>query len=413
MRDGVQILWADAICINQDNVEERSAQVARMAAIFKLATKVVVWLGPEADGSIDAMRTLDSIGSMVKVDWDFLSITPANTGTSPKDSEYSQTISRRPEDPTRLPSWVPDWSRPRKCRGILLAKACWDSESYARYHDGGILMVTGCYAATVRRVVPVSDHTLDLEEQDTQREFLMPVIRLLSTIQDDGSVDLGQGVEAVCRTLVCDEFADRWEPIATDRIDFRKTIKCFHALLDNTIKASDDVPIDFRKFLSTFHTTCFGRAFIFTEHGYIGLAPERCQPHDVVVMVLGCQSPMVLRPTNTAEYLVVGECYIHGMMSGELFLGSLPTNWQRVDRYAEEYGEDYDAFIDREKGVWQARDPRLGPLPEGWVEVEHPEQHLYAMFRNEVEKSITGFDPRMRPPYLRDRGFTLQEFKLV
>lgn len=41
-----------------------------MAAIFKLAAKVVIWLGPEADGSTDAMRTLGSIGSMINIDWD-------------------------------------------------------------------------------------------------------------------------------------------------------------------------------------------------------------------------------------------------------------------------------------------------------------------------------------------------------
>lgn len=307
----------------------------------------------------------------------------------------------------QLPSWVPKWSHRRKCCAIPRASACWASKSYARYDDCGLLTVLGCFAATVRKVVPVLDYTSDSEERATDREVFTALIRLLLTIGDDGSMDLGQEAEAVCRTLVCDRFADRYEPISTNIFDFQKTIKCFHALIENPRKASKELLIDFRNFFEGIRYTCVGRAFIFTEQGHIGLAPERCQPDDIVAIVSGCRSPMVLQPTDTSEYLVVGECYIHGMMSGELFLGPLPKNWQRVNRYAEEEGHDYNAFIDRTKGVWQARDPRLGPLPEGWIEVEHPDQHIYALFRDVVEKYTTDFDSRMLPLSLCERGFSL------
>ncbi|KAL9577502.1 MAG: hypothetical protein Q9212_006321 [Teloschistes hypoglaucus] len=558
----ISTLWADAICINQDDVKERSAQVARMAAVFQTATKVVIWLGLEADGSTGAIRTLSAIGSVINVDWNRFAITQADTKHADSDlldfskrwsfnidtwislsrlltrgwferlwiwqevflarcagilcgqewlnwecfrkailllgqrpvhrylfdslpravefvythkqdslvkvmerTKYAQCSDARDRiygilhllldserlgiqpdytkttvevyrdlvirtssqlrhlsllrccelsgEPTQLPSWVPNWSLPRKCTSLSQASACWNSKSYARYQDGGLFTVTGCYAAKVRRVVPVLDRTSDPEWQITEPDLYTALVRLLLTIRDDGSMDLGQEAEAVCRTLVCDALADVYEPIQTNELDFQKAIKCFHALMDKTTKALEDVWIDFRQLLHAFHEECFGRAFIFTEQGHIGLAPERCQPNDIVVVVLGCQAPMVLRPTNTAEYLVVGECYMHGMMTGELFLGSLPKNWQRVSRYAEEKEKLYDAFIDREKGIWQARDPRLGPLPEGWVELEHPKQHLHAYFRDEVEKSITHFDPRMQPSYLRDRGVCLQEFNLL
>lgn len=39
-------LWADAVCINQSDLEERSAQVAVMGDIFAQADRVLVWLGP-------------------------------------------------------------------------------------------------------------------------------------------------------------------------------------------------------------------------------------------------------------------------------------------------------------------------------------------------------------------------------
>lgn len=40
------LYWVDAICINQNNSEERAQQVSRMADIFTSAHQVTVWLGP-------------------------------------------------------------------------------------------------------------------------------------------------------------------------------------------------------------------------------------------------------------------------------------------------------------------------------------------------------------------------------
>ena len=42
-------LWVDALCINQDDPDEKGAQVQRMATIFQEAQKVVAWLGPARD----------------------------------------------------------------------------------------------------------------------------------------------------------------------------------------------------------------------------------------------------------------------------------------------------------------------------------------------------------------------------
>ena len=46
-------LWADQICINQDDVAERSQQVTLMNAIYKSAAKVLVWLGRDEEGVAD------------------------------------------------------------------------------------------------------------------------------------------------------------------------------------------------------------------------------------------------------------------------------------------------------------------------------------------------------------------------
>jgi len=40
-------IWADAMCINQKDNEERSSQVAQMGAIYSTATEVIAWLGSD------------------------------------------------------------------------------------------------------------------------------------------------------------------------------------------------------------------------------------------------------------------------------------------------------------------------------------------------------------------------------
>ncbi|KAK4441900.1 heterokaryon incompatibility protein-domain-containing protein [Podospora aff. communis PSN243] len=44
---GVRLVWVDAICINQDNPEERAAQVAHMSLIYRECRRVISYLGPD------------------------------------------------------------------------------------------------------------------------------------------------------------------------------------------------------------------------------------------------------------------------------------------------------------------------------------------------------------------------------
>jgi len=46
-----EVFWIDAICINQNDIPERNAQVQIMGDIYEQADKVVIWLGEEADDS--------------------------------------------------------------------------------------------------------------------------------------------------------------------------------------------------------------------------------------------------------------------------------------------------------------------------------------------------------------------------
>ncbi|RSL80280.1 hypothetical protein CEP52_017410 [Fusarium oligoseptatum] len=62
-----RVLWIDAICINQEDTTERNRQVKRMGSIYSLAQRVIVWLGPEAEGSTHALSTLQILANQVEL----------------------------------------------------------------------------------------------------------------------------------------------------------------------------------------------------------------------------------------------------------------------------------------------------------------------------------------------------------
>jgi hypothetical protein len=58
------LIWIDAICINQENLEEKTRQVRFIGEVFSNAESTRVWLGPESQDSslaISFIRTLFSI----------------------------------------------------------------------------------------------------------------------------------------------------------------------------------------------------------------------------------------------------------------------------------------------------------------------------------------------------------------
>jgi hypothetical protein len=79
---GTNMLWVDQICINQDDVVEKSSQVTLMKDIYKQAHLVLVWFGNDAPtGEGDrALRFADHIASRIEEkrllspDFDFLPI---------------------------------------------------------------------------------------------------------------------------------------------------------------------------------------------------------------------------------------------------------------------------------------------------------------------------------------------------
>ncbi|KAH7381210.1 heterokaryon incompatibility protein-domain-containing protein [Phaeosphaeria sp. MPI-PUGE-AT-0046c] len=58
-----QTLWVDAVCINQNDIEEKSKQVAMMGTIYKDCSRVRIWLGCDENGCAlqQPLRRVDSM----------------------------------------------------------------------------------------------------------------------------------------------------------------------------------------------------------------------------------------------------------------------------------------------------------------------------------------------------------------
>ena len=70
-------------------------------------------------------------------------------------------------------------------------------------------------------------------------------------------------------------------------------------------------------FLASVESSLQFRTLFVTQTGYIGLGPLTMQPGDLVCVLLGCSIPMVIRSEAPNRHVLVGECYIHGVMDGE------------------------------------------------------------------------------------------------
>lgn len=96
-----------------------------------------------------------------------------------------------------------------------------------------------------------------------------------------------------------------------------------------------------RQFLQdNFAETMMGRCFCVTREGDLGLGSGSMWHDDLVVVALGCCTPIILRSQGPAEdgktiHRFVGDMYLHGYMNGEAFLGKKSKSRKWCDFWIE------------------------------------------------------------------------------
>lgn len=97
-KDRPRILWADGVCVNQQDKLEVSNQLAIMDAVYERSERTIVWLGCSTNDSGMAIRTLYSLALLAR---------QHNMNRTMKENEYSPcVISKRPETSSVFPSYV-------------------------------------------------------------------------------------------------------------------------------------------------------------------------------------------------------------------------------------------------------------------------------------------------------------------
>jgi hypothetical protein len=60
------------------------------------------------------------------------------------------------------------------------------------------------------------------------------------------------------------------------------------------------------------------RKFCVTDTGYMALVPLGTKNEDLICIIQGAQTPFIVRGVEERSCQLVGECYVHGMMDGEM-----------------------------------------------------------------------------------------------
>jgi len=99
LRDPVssRVLWIDSIVINQKDLEERGQQIRRMADIYSLAERVIVWLGLDDLDSKTIKETCESLSTKVEIDDEGLREL-RNISDQPRDAHWSDVRKQLPYD---------------------------------------------------------------------------------------------------------------------------------------------------------------------------------------------------------------------------------------------------------------------------------------------------------------------------
>jgi hypothetical protein len=156
-------------------------------------------------------------------------------------------------------------------------------------------------------------------------------------------------------------------------------------------------------------------SFIELDNGYLGFGPSTVQPGDCLVVLLGCYAPMILRPQKNGVYIVIGKCYVQGLMNGEALLGDLPRSWTVQQHHKDSHV--VFKYYNRDTECLTSEDPRLPPLDESWRKVcrqRTPDDPLHVThFEHIPTGRIINSDPRVLPYALRSRGVNLETFALT
>lgn len=256
-------------------------------------------------------------------------------------AESDEQVSKQLTDDCKLPSWVPDW---RRSEGIILA------EPVCPHHAHGesttnlelekerlLLRLEGLRIDAIEECSQpwLSDN---LYKKKTSQDPITVIEYLWHTVCKKGRFDLeekylnGQSsFFAFMQTLSngCVQAAGHERRPYQEIPDTVWLAKAAAYVTDTLGVLSDDISDDIKeaavqekregeheKWSRWAASVAEGRVFARTDRWYYVLGPAAMKTGDLICVFFGAKVPFCLRPAGE-KYLLVGECYVHGLMNGE------------------------------------------------------------------------------------------------
>ncbi|KAI0386140.1 HET-domain-containing protein [Hypomontagnella monticulosa] len=295
------------------------------------------------------------------------------------------------------PSWVPDLSVPSTLREIVGTNyACSQLASWYQQPRPEVLRVNGVFKSKIEQC-----------HQFPQMSYIDGIIGYRKLRQMLLPLRLGRHhtIETIARTLARDMFVDHWDPPRETWPTFDDSEQVVDIVLSNMNINEDAENKDFlstiiNKFIPLI-SELSGMQLIQGTDGCMGIASKSARPGDEVHVVLGCDSPLLLRPHADGEFLVIGPCFVVGLMYGEAFLGPFSENTRVISTQVEGFSGYFGGYKDNTSGEVVFEDPRLKWLPLDLAD-----------FRRNLQKH-PGARLTVDPEILRERGVALREYNLV
>ena len=242
-----------------------------------------------------------------------------------------------------LPSWVPDWS-------IVGREFLGDRARSSNYRASGniyqsrnlqpsneklaveaFLVDEAQHMGAVYMRPEVDPETGYFHPNTTFEEWFREARRMVHLISKEPYHNGQPLVEAYWRTLIGDipialqgssaykrpapaEFGEHYQFI-------------YKHMLDPSPLVSHVVPevevLQATRWLTSAQACCGSRRFCISRRNYMALVPQNTMPGDIIAIIAGGQTPFIIRrhrvdAEGNQTYLLVGECYAHGMMDGEM-----------------------------------------------------------------------------------------------
>jgi len=232
-----------------------------------------------------------------------------------------------------LPSYVPDWSHVPQTTALchkFSFSAAGSTKAECRFLDQRLnkLEISAIFLDTI------DIHGMAVGTLCKLGDYLMAFLHwralLLGNIQDQTDELKVAIQEEFCRTLSLGQVPpgyrhSQWmnacyrvfASLLRERLPYMPLPRDLYDYLDGKVDCGPE-PKEPRQFLQMhFGDRMMGRCFCYTTGGRIGMGTGFMLPGDIVVVPLGCSTPILLRPEGIrGEYRFVGDVYIYGYMYG-------------------------------------------------------------------------------------------------